>query len=138
MFVYGKSIFLAMFLQLFNSCYHIVGRSSEVYLSIFEDIRMENIQDNNISYSVAVQLIDQSKTSTYQELCIYPEIYFILCDWYRSMAYTCVMDRTNKNFVFPEFYGTLLESGESRMYYKVPQILREVYKHLYSIVLTGE
>ena len=33
----------AMFLHLFNLCYHIVGRPSEVSLSIFDDVIMETI-----------------------------------------------------------------------------------------------
>ena len=50
----------------------MVGSSSEVSLSIFEDIRMDNVKDSNIRYSLSFQEIDRSKTSNYQELCIYP------------------------------------------------------------------
>ena len=51
----------ANFLQLFNICYHMVVRSSEVSLSIYDEIRMENFQENNVSYNVAPQSIDRSK-----------------------------------------------------------------------------
>ena len=61
------------FLHLFNACYHMVGRSSEVSLSKFSDIKMQNVTDNNGSYDVARQGIDRTKTGKYQELCIYPE-----------------------------------------------------------------
>ena len=49
------------FLHLFKSCYHIVGRSSEVSLSKFSDIKMENVNDNNGSYDIAMQVIDRTK-----------------------------------------------------------------------------
>ena len=49
------------FLHLFNACYHMVGRSSEVSLSRFGDIKMENVNDNNGSYDVAMQGIERSK-----------------------------------------------------------------------------
>ena len=61
------------FLHLFNSCYHMVGRSSEVSLSRFGDIKMDNVNDNNGYYDVAMQVIDRTTTKTYQEVCIYPE-----------------------------------------------------------------
>ena len=37
----------ARFLHLLNSCYHMVGRSSELSLSKDDDIIMETIKDNN-------------------------------------------------------------------------------------------
>ena len=61
------------FLRLFKSCYHMVSRSSEVSLSRFSDINMENAKDNNGCYGVAMQGIERTKTRTYQEVCIYPE-----------------------------------------------------------------
>ena len=63
----------------------MVGSSSELYLSIFDDIQMDTVHDNNGSYSVAVQGIDRSKTSTYQELCMYPDREFIIYQWYCYM-----------------------------------------------------
>ena len=59
------------FLHLFNACYHMVGRSIEVSLSKFSDIKMENVTDNNGSYDVAMQVIERKKTGTYQEVRIY-------------------------------------------------------------------
>ena len=79
----------AKLLHLLKLCYHMMGRSSDVTLSIFNDIRMENAHNNNVSYYVLVQRINRSKTSTYQELCIYPDREFIIYDRYWSMAYTC-------------------------------------------------
>ena len=46
------------FLHIFNSCYHMVGRSSELLLSKYDDIRMEPVKNNNGGYCVAVQGID--------------------------------------------------------------------------------
>ena len=63
----------AKFLHLFNSCYHMFGRSSEVSLSKYDDIRMETVKYNNRDHCVAVQCIDQTKTGTFQEICIYPK-----------------------------------------------------------------
>ena len=67
-------------LNLFNSCYHMIESSSDLSLSIFDDINMETAHDNNGSYSVVVQFIDRSKTSTFRDICIYPERNIILCD----------------------------------------------------------
>ena len=58
-------------LHLFKSCYHMVGRSSEVLLSKYYGIRIESVKDNNGDYCVAVQVTDQTKTGTFQEICIY-------------------------------------------------------------------
>ena len=49
------------FLHLFNACYHMAGRSSEVSLSKFSDIKMENVTDNKGSYDVAMQGIERTK-----------------------------------------------------------------------------
>ena len=35
------------FIYLFNSCYNMVGRSSEVLLSKYDKIIMETVKDNN-------------------------------------------------------------------------------------------
>ena len=61
------------FLHMFNTCYHMVGRSSEVPPSKYMDITMEKITDNNNTYTVAKQGTERTKTGKYQELCIYPE-----------------------------------------------------------------
>ena len=37
----------ANFIHLFNSCYHMVGRSSELPLSKYDDIIMVTIKDND-------------------------------------------------------------------------------------------
>ena len=50
----------------------MVGSSSEVYVSRFDDIGMKNVQDNTGSYNVAVQAIELSKKITFRELCMYP------------------------------------------------------------------
>ena len=39
----------------------MVGRSSEVSLSRFGNIKMENVKDNNGSYDVAMQGIERTK-----------------------------------------------------------------------------
>ena len=64
---------------------------------------MENAQDNNISYHVAVQRNERSKTSNFQELCIHTDRELIIYDWYLSMTYTCDMDPSNKELIFPKF-----------------------------------
>ena len=45
------------FLHLFDSCYHMFGRSSEVSLSRFSDIKMETVKDNSGCYNAAIQVI---------------------------------------------------------------------------------
>ena len=122
------------FLHLFNACYHMVGRSSEVSLSKFSDIKMENVNDNNGSYDVAMQGIEKTKTRTYQELCIYPEKECFLYDWYWSMAYTCIMDTSNNEYIFPEFARTVCKSGESRIDSRVSTIFRKIHEHFYKLV----
>ena len=68
--------YVSKLLHLFNSCYHMVGRSSEVSLSRFGDIKMENVKDNNGYYDVAMQGIDTTKTGTYQDIYIPPDRFF--------------------------------------------------------------
>ena len=46
---------VSKFLHLFNSCYPMVVRSSEVSLSRLNDTKMENFQDNSGYYNVAIQ-----------------------------------------------------------------------------------
>ena len=72
----------------------MVGRPSEVLLSIYDDIRMETFKDNNGEYCVAVQGIYQTQTGTFQYICIYLEREYILYEWYWPMAYACVFDNT--------------------------------------------
>ena len=49
----------AKFLHLFNSCYDMVGMSSEVSLSKYENIRMETVKDKSGEYCVSVQGINR-------------------------------------------------------------------------------
>ena len=98
--------------HIFKSCYHMVGRSSEVSLSRFNDIKMENVKYNRGFYNVEMQGIDRSKTSTYQEICIYPNREFIPYDWYWSMSYT---------------WESIIDS-------KVSHMFRRIYERLYGIV----
>ena len=77
----------------------MVGWFSDVYLSRFYDINMETFCDNYRSYSVAVQGIERSTTSNFQDICIYPEGKFILYCWYWSMSCNCVTDPTYDNYV---------------------------------------
>ena len=88
------------FIHIFNSCHHMVGRSSEVSLSKYEDIIMESFKENNGEYFVAFQGIEQTKTSTFQDICIYLEREYMLYDWYWSMAYLCVLDNTEEQYRF--------------------------------------
>ena len=122
------------FLQLFNSWYHMVGRSSEVPLSGFSDIKMENVKYNNRCYDVSMQGIEITKTRTYQEVCIYPEREFFLYDWYWSMAYTCIINPTNEGYIFPKFSKTVFKSGESIIDYRVSLLFRKIYEHFYKLV----
>ena len=116
----------AKFLLLLNSCYHVVGRSSEVLLSKYDDVRMETVKGTNREYCVAVQGIDRIKTGTFQDVCIYPEKEYILYDWYRSMAYTRVLDNTKDKKKFPEFDNTVFKDGEPNIYSMASQMFRIV------------
>ena len=68
----------ANFLNILNSCYHMVGRSSEVLLSKYDYIVMETIRVNNREYCVSVQVIDQTRTIILNNICTYPEREHIL------------------------------------------------------------
>ena len=108
----------------------MVGRSSVMSLSIFEDIWINNVQDNNGSYSVAVQLFGHSKTITYQYIWIYPERWFIICDWYWSMAYTCVMDRTKKVHLPQVFQHIIQVRWVQDRFQGIPYFLKTTFKIL--------
>ena len=120
----------SMFLHLLNYCYHMVGRSSEVSLSRFSDIKTENIKDNNGCYDVKMQGIERTNTRTYQEVCIYPDREFFLYNWYWSIAYTCIIASSNKDYVFPEFVKTFFKSGESRIDSRVSHMFQKFYEKL--------
>ena len=121
-------------LHLFNSCYQMVDRSSGVSLSRFNDIKVEFVKDNSGCYNVAIHGIGRAKTSTYQGLCIYTEIEFILYNWYWSMAYICSIDPYEYKFIFPEFYKTVFKSGESQIDSNISHMFRKLYEHFYGIV----
>ena len=123
----------AIFLQLFNSRYHITRRSIKVSQSIFEGINMDNFQDNNRRYNVMVQGIDTSITSTVQELCLYFDRSSIIYNWYWywSMAYTCVMDPSKKQFILPKFSKILFKTYEANIYSKVSQVVRKVFANIH-------
>ena len=123
------------FLHLFNSCCDMVSRSSEVSLSRFNDIKMKNFKDNKGCWNVAIQGINRSKTSTYQELCIYPKREFIIYDWYWYMEYTCAIEPSEEKFIFPEFVKTVFKSGYYIINSKVSHMMQKVYERFYCIVL---
>ena len=83
---------------------------------------METVKYNNGKYYVAVQGIDQTKTGNFQDICIYPKREYILYDWYWSMAYTCVIDNTDKKYILPEFANTVFKAGEYNIDYKASQM----------------
>ena len=109
----------------------MVGRSIEVSLLRFNDINVENVKDNNRCYNVAVQGIDRDKTSTYQELCIYPGREFILYDWYWSMAYPCTIDSSDDKFIFPEFTKNIFKTGGPRTDSNFFHMFRKIYVCFY-------
>ena len=103
----------------------MVGRSIEVSLLKFSDIKMENVTDNNGSYEVDMQGIERTKTRTYQEVCIYHEKECFLYDWYWSMAYTYIMDTSNYEYISPNFARTVCKSGESGINSRVSIMFRK-------------
>ena len=48
------------------------------------------------------------------------------------MAYTCVVERTNKKLIFPEFSRTVFKTDEARIDSKVSQMFRKIYERLYA------
>ena len=97
-------------------------------------MKMENFKDNNRFYNVVMQGIDIAKTSTFQEVCIYPDRDYITYNWYWSMEYTCTIDPSDNKFILPEFAETVFKIGESRIDSKVSHMFRKVYDHFYWIV----
>ena len=95
---------------------------------------MQKITDNNGYYDVARQGIDRTKTGKYQELCIYPEKECFLYDWYWYMAYTCIMDTSDDEYIFPEFANVVFKSGESKIDSRVSFMFRKIYEHFYELV----
>ena len=95
---------------------------------------MNTFQDNNEFYNIAIQVIDRANNSAYQELYIYPGREFIIYDWYWSMAYTCVIDPSDDNFIFSEFAKTVFKSGEYRIDSRISQMFWKVYEHFYGLV----
>ena len=95
---------------------------------------MENAKGNNGYYNVAIQGFNRAKTSTYQDVYIYPERKFILYNWYWSMAYTFTIYPSDDKFIFPEFAKTIFNSGESIIDSKVSYMFWKVYEHFYGIV----
>ena len=132
-YLWGVKFTGETFLHLFNLCYHMVGRPSDVSLSRFDYTIMKSAQDNNVIFNVALQAIDHSKTSTYQELFIYPDREFIIYGWYWPMAYTCVMDPTNVKYIVTRFYSTVFKSSEAKIDSKVSHMFRKTYKRFYAI-----
>ena len=91
--------------------------------------------DNKTAEGIMQRLKESTaKKSTYQEICIYSERQFFLYDWHWSMAYTCVMDRTNKNFILPESDRTVFNTVKARIDSKVSDMFRKVYEHCYITV----
>ena len=72
---------------------------------------MENVKYNSGRYNVAIQGIDRANTSTYKELCIYPDREFIIYDWYWYMVYTCDMDLLVISLSSPSFPKLFLRAG---------------------------
>ena len=89
---------------------------------------MKYVKDNSECYNIAIQGINRTNNSNYQEVCIYPESEFILCNWYWSMAYICVIDPSEDKFIFPKFIKTVFKSGESRIDSKVSHMFQKVYE----------
>ena len=93
---------------------------------------MENVKDKNGCYNVAIQGIHKAKTSTYQELCSYPERYFILYDWYWSMAYTYDINPSDDKFIFPEFAKTFFQEWGVQNWFKVvPYVSKSLWTFLW-------
>ena len=95
---------------------------------------MQDVTDNNGYYDVAMQGIDRTKTGKYQEVCLYPEKEWFIYDWYRSMAYICIMDFGNDDYIFAEFANAVFKSGESKTDSRVSFMFRKIYEHFYELV----
>ena len=92
----------------------MVGRSSDVYLSIFEVIRTETAQDSSTSYSVAVQEIDLPKKVIIRSyLFILREIQFSTAGtgpWYTPVPWTTPMESSSSPS-FPSWYSSQSRPG---------------------------
>ena len=94
---------------------------------------MENVQDKSGCYNVEIKGTGRENTSTYKELCIYPDREFILYGCYWSMAYTYAIDPSDDKFIFPNFAKTLFNIGKSIIDSKVTHMFRKVYGSFYGI-----
>ena len=70
----------------------MVWSSSEVYLSMFGNIRVETVRKNNDSYYVEVQGIGLFITSSYQEFYSYPRIIKIFEPYKFTYLHYCYGD----------------------------------------------
>ena len=79
------------------------------------------------------QGIYRSKTSIYQDICIYPEKEFIIYNCYWSIAYTCGVEPTNGQYILPKFSNAVFNSVESKVEFNISHKFRKVYQHLYYV-----
>ena len=102
----------------------------------FQDSATSRCRTSMIITDIMTLLCKESreKIRTYQEVCIYPEKECFLCDWYWSMAYTCIKDTSNEEYIFPEFNKTVCNIGESRIDSRVSIMFRKIYEHFYKPV----
>ena len=50
------------------------------------------------------------------------------------MAYTCIMDTSDDEYIFPEFANVVFKSGESKIDSRVSFMFQNIYERFYKIV----
>ena len=50
------------------------------------------------------------------------------------MAYTCIMDTSDDEYIFAEFANVVFKSGESKIDSRVSFMFRKIYERFYELV----
>ena len=101
----------AQFAHLMNTMVHLEGRSSEIACIRKDNLTLRFIQEPTMSYRIIEADVSRIKTTTDQELGIFPEQVEMITDFHWSQACTMVMDRDGSSESIRTVVGCCLHLG---------------------------
>ena len=115
-------------------CYHLVARSCEGSGQLKKDITTKIREDNNVQYDVLQFKLDCHKTGVLKHQIVYARKDNIFWDLYFALAVHLIIETTNSEKLFSEFFAKLGKTDSTKMDSKVSALWTHYFQEFESLL----
>jgi len=131
--LWERSYKCADFFAMNKMLYHLVARCCEAAQQKKSNLSVVEKSEGFRTYKCLSVPVDRHKTSTKQQLQIFPHKTSCLMCFYFSLAYKMVLDNGTSDYLFPEFAKKLGNSNENKIDSKASGLFNEYLKYIQGI-----